>query len=242
MFMQTMRDAIDILQQALKVATTSRKKGDAWRRAGRDEGAVLAVYDVGAAALQGGIEVVVPARQQLESMTPPLTGDAALCLDEMVESIGALGGLRQRMAQFEQALASYAAGGALEERFALPDTYNRLNAIKLRLLTGPASLQELQAEIKALADLIEAALRASQALSDKGWAWADLGDCLGLLGRTEESARAYATFIAKAEIKSPERALDVLKQIAAALQARADPQIARLQSAIHALQGRLPSP
>jgi hypothetical protein len=38
-----------------------------------------------------------------------------------------------------------------------------------------------------------------------------------LLGRTEEAAQTYAKFVAKAELKSPERALDVLKEIASKL-------------------------
>jgi tetratricopeptide (TPR) repeat protein len=50
------------------------------------------------------------------------------------------------------------------------------------------------------------ALTGALQLGDSGWAWADLGDCMALLGNLEEARRAYSIFIKKAEIKSPERA------------------------------------
>jgi tetratricopeptide (TPR) repeat protein len=209
------------------------------RRAGRPDVDVFTAYKVGANALHEGINSVSKERAQLESIRPPLSGDAAEFLYKLVESCGALGGLQQRMSQLEEALASYSAGAALEEKFALPSTYNRLNKIKQTLLTGHDSLHALEPQIGALGGRIETALREDQTLSDSGWAWADLGDCLALLGRTEDAGRAYATFIAKAEIKSPERTLDVLKQIASTLQARGDPDAVRLQAAIEELQSRL---
>ncbi|MBA3727287.1 MAG: hypothetical protein H0W86_12845 [Armatimonadetes bacterium] len=234
-----MHDSIRSLREAQETAKTARKKGDALRRAGRPDEEVFKAYDVGAKTLQESLDATAPARAQLDTMQPRLAGDEADFLIETVESCGALGGLRQRMNQLKDALANYTIGAALEEKFALPSTYNRLNAIKQTLLTGQLSLHETEPRIAALAGQIEAALRAKASLSDSGWAWADLGDCLALLGRTEEAARAYATFIAKAEIKSPQRTLDVLKQIASTLQMRGDPEAVRLHAAIDALQGRL---
>jgi tetratricopeptide (TPR) repeat protein len=235
-----MQEAIRRLTQAQEVARTARKKGDALSRAGRPETDVFAAYEVGVKALEKGIDSVDQEHARLDAIAAPVSGEAAEFLHQLVESHGALGGLRQRVNRLEDALASYSAGAALEEKFALPSTYNRLNKLKQTLLIRQdISLSALEPQIEALARQIESALRTNQSLSDSGWAWADLGDCLALLGRTDESARAYATFIAKAEIKSPERTLDVLRLIASKLLERLDPGAVRLQAAIDALQGRL---
>jgi hypothetical protein len=93
--------------------------------------------------------------------------------------------------------------------------------------------------IKALAEFIDSSLRADKTLSDRGWAWADLGDCLALLDRTVDARKAYATFIAKAEIKSPERTLDVLEKIATKLRSNGDEDAPRLAKAIDALRAGL---
>jgi tetratricopeptide (TPR) repeat protein len=235
-----MQEAIRRLTQAQEVSRTARKKGDALRRSGRPEADVFAAYEVGVKALEEGIDSVDQERARLDAIAAPVSGEAADFLYQLVESHGALGGLRQRVNRLDDALASYSAGAALEEKFELPSTYNRLNQVKQTLLIRQdVSLSALEPQIEALGRQIEEALRTNQSLSDSGWAWADLGDCLALLGRTEEGARAYATFIAKAEIKSPERTLDVLRQIASKLQERHDPGAVRLQAAIGALQGRL---
>jgi tetratricopeptide (TPR) repeat protein len=175
----------------------------------------------------------------LRAASQRLPDDAAPYLRELIEIYGALGGMYQRIGALDKSLASYVAGSGLEESFGQTSTYNRLNALKYSLLTGPDQLRSLEPRIQTLADFIEASLRADKSLSDRGWAWADLGDCLALLGRTDEAARAYATFIAKAEIKSPERTLDILKEIAAKLQSKGDPDATRLVTAIDALQARL---
>ncbi len=235
-----MQDAIRRLTQAQDVARTARKKGDALRRAGRPQADVFAAYEVGIKALESGLGAVGPARERLDAMGPTAQGEAVDFVNQLVESWGALGGLRQRVNRLQGALDSYSEGAALEKKFALASTYNRLNEVKQKLLIQPdVLLSELEPQIEAMARVIEGSLRTNQSLSNSGWAWADLGDCLALLGRTDEGARAYATFIAKAEIKSPERTLDVLKLIASKLQERHDPGAVRLQAAIVALESRL---
>ena len=114
-----------------------------------------------------------------------------------------------------------------------------MQAIKTALLTGDKHLEQLDSQIQTLATLIETNLRTNNTLSDSGWAWADLGDCFALLGNPDDARRAYTTFIAKAEIKSPERTLDVLKEIAVKLDESKDPDAMRLRLAIDVLDSRL---
>ena len=59
-------------------------------------------------------------------------------------------------------------------------------------------------------------------MGDDGWAWADLGDCRGLVGDLTEAARAYSTFKDKAGVQAPAVTLEVLQNIADALTKRAD--------------------
>jgi tetratricopeptide (TPR) repeat protein len=229
------------LENAIELQETARsfrKKGDALRKAGREEAATEA-YGSGLAALDDALGLLKTKDEMLRAASPQLPHDAAPYLRELIEIYGALGGMHQRLGALDKSLASYVAGAGLEERFGKTSTYNRLNAVKHSLLTGPDQLRSLEPRIRALADFIDASLRADKSLSDRGWAWADLGDCLALLGRTEEAGRAYATFIAKAETKSPERTLDVLKEIAAKLQSKGDPDAPRLVAAIDALQAML---
>jgi tetratricopeptide (TPR) repeat protein len=111
--------------------------------------------------------------------------------------------------------------------------------VKYLLLAGERRLRELEPQLRELAAHVETNLRADKSLSDSGWAWADLGDCMALLGKPEEARKAYSSFISKAEIKSPERTLDVLKEIASKLKESADPDAPRLQAAIDILQSGL---
>jgi tetratricopeptide (TPR) repeat protein len=229
------------LEQAIELQETARsfrKKGDALRKVGREEVAIEA-YRSGLAALGEALGLLKAKEEMLQAVSPPLEGDAATDLRELIEIYGALGGMHQRLGALDKSFASYVAGASLEQRFEQANTYNRLNAVKYSLLTDHDTLRSLETKIQMLADFIDTSLRADKSLSDRGWAWADLGDCLALLGRTEEAGRAYATFIAKAEIKSPERTLDVLKEIATKLQAQGDPDAPRLAAAIHVLQDRL---
>jgi tetratricopeptide (TPR) repeat protein len=235
-----MQEVLEKIIELQKTAQSSRKKGDALRKAGREETATEA-FRSGLAALSEALRLLKPKDEMLRVANPPLPSDQSADLRELVEIYGVLGGMHQRLGALDEALASYESGASLEERFGLASTYNRLNAVKLSLLLGRGSLESLRPRIQTLAKFIEASLRDDKSLSDRGWAWADLGDCLALLGRTDEASRAYATFVAKAEIKSPERTLDVSRTIAVELESRGDPDAARLMAAIGALEARLVS-
>ena len=233
-----MKSPLENVIELQETARSSRKKGDALRKAGREEAAMEA-YKSGFVALNEALGLLKEQQEMLRTASPPLSDDAVPALRELIEIYGTLGGIYERLGASDKSLASYTEGAVLEDKFGLASTYNRVNAVKYALLTGPQPLRSLEAKIRTLADFIDTSLRADKSLSDSGWAWADLGECLALLGRTEEAGRAYATFISKAEIKSPERTLDVLKDITARLQSKGDPDAPRLATAIDALQARL---
>ena len=233
-----MLDRLKEVTDRQEQAKSYRKKGDALRKTGREDAAREA-YRAGVAALTDALEILRPAMEQLAAISPPLSSEQEAVLRELVETFGARGGMLQRLGLLKEASGSYSEGAVLERRFALPSTYNRLNAVKYSLLAGETRLRELEPQIRELATHIEISLRADKSLSDSGWAWADLGDCMALLGNPEEARRAYSSFISKAEIKSPERTLDVLKEIASKLKESADPDAPRLQAAIDVLQSGL---
>jgi tetratricopeptide (TPR) repeat protein len=233
-----MQRPLDSAIELQEMARSSRKKGDALRKVGREEAATEA-YATGIKALNDALDLLKTKDQALQVQTSPVPEDLLPDLHELVEIYGALGGMYQRLGTLDKSLSNYRAGASLEDRFGLASTYNRLNAVKYSLLTGAGSLQSFEGDLEALANFIDVRLRSDKSLSDRGWAWADLGDCFALLGRIAEAAKAYATFVAKAEIKSPERSLDVLKEIAAKLNSEKDPDASRLTTAITALQAAL---
>ena len=243
-----MDELLSQIATALAKATTLRKEGDGLRKDALDAPApdaealqaeALQAYRQGTDGILGALASAAPARAALPA-PPLLAGTAAARLVlELVELHGAAGGLFQRQGERGQALDSYRAGAALELAFGLASTYNRLNALKLELLSGSQSLGTLTPRIEALAHHIQQSLRDDKSLGDGGWIYADLGDCLALLGRADEAGRAYATFIAKADVKLPERALDVLRDVAQALRRAGDADVARVDLAIQTLKGQL---
>jgi tetratricopeptide (TPR) repeat protein len=233
---------LDLLKRVAELqgeATTSRKRGDAMRNVGREVDALKAYHD-GLEALTKAVEILRPVKQELAAWTPPVVDELSpklkKGLDELVETLGARGGLLERLNLLKEASESYSEGAVFEQRFGLPSTYNRLNAVKYSLLAGSGRLRDYVPQLRELADYLDTTLRKNKSFSDSGWAWADLGDCLALLGRPEEAREAYSSFISKAEIKSPERTLDVLKRIAGRLEELKDPDAPRLRAAIDVLE------
>jgi len=226
-----MLDQLQKVRDLQNDAKTHRKRGDAFRRIEREDEAINA-YRAGLAALSDTVEILRPAKAELAAPNPRLTTE----LEELIETLGARGGMLERLGRLEDAAESYEEGALLEERFALPSTYNRLNAVKYSLLCGTGRLRDFETKLRELADHLDKNLRADKSFSDSGWAWADLGDCLALLGESEKAREAYSSFVSKAEIKSPERTLDVLRQIASSLEKSADPDASRLKAAIDMLE------
>ena len=141
---------------------------------------------------------------------------------ELIELYGSLGGIYSRLDDKARALKSYEVGARLEQQFCLPGTYNRLNAIKFKLLTGAATLKTLKPELQDLGMHIKEQLAENSELSDSGWAWADLGDSLLLSGDLPGAKEAYQAFVNKAETNSPRSAIRVLDNIAGTLEGSTD--------------------
>jgi predicted RNA polymerase sigma factor len=233
-----MLDQLKRVRELQEEPKTYRKRGDALRKVGRED-AALEAYRGGLVALTDAVKILAPTKERVAS-SPPLPAklppELKEGLQELVETFGARGGLLQRLNFLKEASESYAEGAVLEQRFGLRSTYNRLNEVKSSLLSGAGRLRDFEPPLRELAVHLYTNLREDKTFSDSGWAWADLGDCLVLLGKVEEAREAYSSFISKAEIKSPERTLDVLKEIALRLEELADPDAPRLRAAIDILK------
>jgi len=247
-----MQELLMQIADDLSEATALRKEGDGLRKDALDAEAnsnsaeakelrdeALKVYQQGADRLQQAVTRSASARAALPSAPLAKGSPAALLVSALVELHGMAGGLYQRLGNRERALGSYRDGAVLETAYSLASTYNRLNAVKLELLNGTRTLAEMTPEISDLAHHIQSSLDDDKSLGDGGWIYADLGDCLALLGRPGEAGRAYATFVAKAGVKLPERALDVLKEVAQALRLKDDADVSRVELAIETLTGRV---
>ena len=244
-----MQDLLQTLATAISKATTLRKEGDGLRKDAAEATASDKADDLRAEAFAtyrqaaNGLsdlarsDLVKAVRLPSHPLTPETPESRLVAL--LVELHGATGGLFQRLGERDKALAHYREGVTLESRYGLPSTYNRLNALKIELLDGIETLARVTPRLEELAAHIQQSLDNDQKLGDGGWIYADLGDCLALLGRTAEAAPAYATFVAKAGVKLPERSLDVLKDVARALHKSGDADAAHIDAAIATLSARL---
>jgi tetratricopeptide (TPR) repeat protein len=210
-----------------KLAALDRKRGEALHGAKRDA--------EGLDAYGAGIERLEKARKMLESAR---SLDAGQFAKHSAETSGSLAGLLRRVGRNDEAYQCYVDGAAVERDFNLPKTYNRVNEIKYALLTGRSTVADVEARTRTTADELSATLSdpATQQLGDDGWAWADLGDCRGLIGELAEATRAYSTFKDKAGVRAPETTLEVLTNIENELAKRHDPNIDRLTNMIAALR------
>lgn len=220
--MSSIFDDVKGLQQQ---AALDRRRGDALRGAKREQEA-LGAYKAGVAKLE-------QARTMLESAR---SVDAQQFAERSSENFGSLAGLLRRVGKNDDAYGRYREGATIECDFKLPKTYNRVNEIKYALLTGRATIADVESRTRSTADQLVATLSNpdTQQLGDDGWAWADLGDCRGLIGEFAEATRAYSTFKAKAGVRAPDTTLEVLENIAAAR--RGDPDLDRVTNTIAALR------
>jgi tetratricopeptide (TPR) repeat protein len=206
-----------------------RMRGDALHKGGKVEEAKRAYRDAAddfrepLRALPETIRWQVLNQWPSEQMEPPRQA----LVDELIELYGSLGGVLRRSDDTTDALASYEDGSAIEQRFNLASTYNRLNAIKYKLLTRTAKLEEVELDLQDLAHHIDHQLATDAKLSDSGWAWADLGDCRLLTGDLDGARQAYKNFINKAESRSPATALGVLAEVARTLEGATGPKALR---------------
>jgi tetratricopeptide (TPR) repeat protein len=211
----------DSYDDTVQTASLNRRKGDALASRERTEEASKA-YEVALAALDREL-----GRQSSSR------ADAA-------ELLGMRGGLLRRLGRLDDALASYRQGGKIEKDESLPTTYNRSNAIKLGLIAGPATLDDLQGELAALSDAIEQIIRGNEQAASDAWTFADLGDTYLLLGDVPRAIDAYRIFNQRARSDSPTTTLAVLQEIGRKLEARHDPRSARFLSDLQHIEAVLP--
>ena len=153
---------------------------------------------------------------------------------DMAELYGSRGGLLSRLTRLADAAASYAIGAEYEKSADAASTYNRINAIKLGLLTGERSLSELENDLVGAEQTMERRLERDQQAGDDGWLWADLGDVRVLHGDVRGAETAYVIFTRKAKSGSSKRTLTVLQDIVAALNSNQDPLATQVeQSVLH---------
>jgi tetratricopeptide (TPR) repeat protein len=244
-----MQDLLRTLASTISNATTLRKEGDGLRKDAAEATAADEAADLRKEALEtfrqaadslanlAKSDLLKAVRLPSFPLTPETQESRLVAL--LVELHGAAGGLFQRLGERDNALAAYHEGALLETRYRLPSTYNRLNELKIELLGGIKTLAQVTPRLEELVAHIQQSLDNDQKLGDGGWIYADLGDCLALLGRTADAAPAYTTFVTKAGVKLPERSLDVLKDVARALQKSGDADVRRVDDAIAALGARL---
>jgi len=217
----------DAVEQLQGRAETARKRGDRLRGEG-DEAGAMAAFGVAEASLRECLTAL--------GLTPtPETASAR------AETLGSLGGILRRMNRSEEAFENYSEGADIEQKYHLPSTYNRVNSLKHKLLTGKKTLSELESEIRTTAKALSDSLNdpRDQRAADSAWSWADLGDCLTLLGDFDSAERAYTIFIKKASLKSPETTLDVLKSIARAIAHSDEAGAKRVNDAVAFLESQL---
>lgn len=217
----------DRIEELQDDAEAERNRGDRFRKEG-DEVKAARAFKTGEANL----------RECLGLLGDSVTEETAAA---RAETLGSLAGMLRRLDRNEEAFDLYDKGAAVEQKYKLPTTYNRVNRLKYMLLTGKSNLKDLEADIRDAATALNNSVNNphDQKAADSAWTWADLGDCWALLGDVGAAGRAYATFVKKASLKSPETTLDVLKNIANALEQNHDPGAHHVHDAVTLLEDQL---
>lgn len=197
--------------ETVQTANLSRRKGDALASRNR-AGDASKAYEIGLSALD----------RELDSKTSP-PADAA-------ELWGMRGGLLRRLGRLDDALDSYQSGAAIEASDALATTYNRGNAIKLALVAGRATLDELQSDLTDLRLAIEQTISENERAASDAWMYADLGDTFLLLGDVPHAIDCYRTFNERARTDSPMTTLSLLHEIGTALKSHGDTRAAKFRA------------
>lgn len=220
------------LEDILRNVTLQRRKGEALTRAGRDEEATQA-YNLALSLLDVALENIPASLFDYRSRTSIPQSDVAA---DAAELFGLRGGLLRRLGRLDEALESYRHGADIEYAYDLPSTYDRTNAIKLELIMGHRTIEQLKLELERLQDMQSRRLSTDERAADDAWAWADLGDIRLLLGDDVGAESAYRTFKAKARTDSPAVTLSVIREIAYALEAHGDRDAARVEASLNSLE------
>jgi hypothetical protein len=168
----------------------------------------------------------------LVALQPFVDGPDAADLgpDDKAEVFGVRGGLLRRLSRTDLALASYENGSEIEREAGLSSTYNRINAVKLALISDKVTLAEARPRLLALETAIESTIGSDVQAASDAWTHADLGDVRLLAGHVEKALDAYGKFRDSARSDSPRTTVTVLRELVAALTAHDDPGAEQLAS------------
>jgi tetratricopeptide (TPR) repeat protein len=230
---------MSVLAQARDVhrgVTLHRRKGDALLRYGNAKDAADA-YSIALNMLDDVLTKFPSTPSELDEEQTDSYLDIA---SEAAELWGERGGVLRRLGQLAEALNSYNQGAAFEDAYTLPVTYNRVNALKLSIMTGLA-LADLTVEINQTRNILERRLATDERATDDAWLWADLGDLRLLLGDVDKALSAYRTFVAKARTDSPGLTLSVLRDVVEALEQNGDPEAQQVRAGAARVERELSS-
>jgi predicted negative regulator of RcsB-dependent stress response len=207
-------------------AAVERTRGDRFARTGRDDEARRAYVD--------SLDLLNEALKVIEAHPSDDVPD----VDDKIEMLGMRGGILRRLGDLAGALDSYNQGADVEEKYQRSTTYNRVNALKGMLETGALRLADVEHRLRSTAEALSTTLK-NPAEAKKSWLWADLGDCLALLGDLKGAEIAYRNFINMAETRAPDTTLRVLRDLATRLRESNDPDAHRVDGAVRLLLERL---
>jgi tetratricopeptide (TPR) repeat protein len=202
-----MTDLADRFRDTMRAVALDRQRGDALRKARRDAEADK-LYE--------------KAIYRIEKLRAESDNGQGLSRSDYAELLGVRGGLLKRRNQLGMALDSYRLGAEVERSGHLASTYNRINAIKLSLLSKQRTVVELHDQLLEAEATLSERLKKDPVAASDAWLWADLGDVRILLGNETDAVEAYKLFSQKATTGSPRRTLFMLDDIAALLSSSED--------------------
>jgi hypothetical protein len=203
-----MTNLADKYRTTMRAVALDRQRGDAMKKAGRDEEAEK-LYERGI--------------WRLDELLAESNNGELLNSSDYAELLGVAGGLFRRRNQMVKALENYTLGAEVERAGDLASTYNRVNSIKLALLGGQCTVAELREQLLEAEVTLGDRLKKDPVAASDAWLWADLGDIRILLGSEADALEAYKLFAQKATTGSPRKALALLEEIASALTFNEDP-------------------
>lgn len=234
-----LEDWIELADEKTETAEMARERGDRLEKRGRTDEA-QSQFSIGLADLE----------ITLETFPLSLTDADAWGYDvhkvvskRLIEILGSRGGLLRRTGDVPCAFESYDLGAKIEELSGSKVTYNRLNVIKNSIIMGTKKIDEIRSTVEATAAQMDQNLntkaKTNAGLTDKGWPWADLGDCYLILGDLVRAEEAYKDFFNRIEPSSRQKPISVLQNMREALAKEDDPSSVAAIAAIDTIIGRL---
>lgn len=206
-------------------------------------------FDSAIENLDRAISYLEPMLIELEEMDSHQASEDKLKLaKELADCYGSKGGIFRRQKLLEDAEKMYKKGCNYEVKYKIPDTYNQINVIVLKLLRNPDEHVKLEPIISNSLKIIE------QRVIDKDknnwWAWADFGllnllyanltppNCQNFLNKAHE---AYINFKNNgADIEHFESALNVLKQLEKEFESVGNTTYLLMQKEVEYLEQNMP--